>query len=78
MVSLTPSIRFHAAIRAKTPDTGATSDEVPGDVVVDRMLFHLAYRSNGIVHSACGDPGCPTSHRPRRSSHQYRPRCHSG
>lgn len=57
MVSLTPSIRFHAAIRAKTPDTGATSDEVPGDVVVDRMLFHLAYRSNGIVHSACGDPG---------------------
>lgn len=57
MVSLTPSIWFHAATRAKHPDTEVTADEVPVDVVVDRTLLHLAYGSNGIVHAVCGERG---------------------
>ncbi|GKZ31028.1 hypothetical protein AbraIFM66950_010948 [Aspergillus brasiliensis] len=57
MVSLTPSIRFHAATRAKHPDTEVTADEVPVDVAVDRMLFHLAYGSYGIAHAVCGKRG---------------------
>ncbi|GAQ45293.1 male sterility domain containing protein [Aspergillus niger] len=57
MVSLTPSIRFHAATRAKNPDTEVTADEVPVDVVVDRTLFHLAYGSHCTLHAVCGERG---------------------
>ena len=34
-----------------------TLDEVPVDVVVNRILMHTAQRSSGIVHAVVGAPG---------------------
>ncbi|GLA36309.1 hypothetical protein AnigIFM63309_002406 [Aspergillus niger] len=61
MVSLTPSIRFHAATRAKTPGTGATSDEVPVDVVSsagntyrDNLARHHTARGEAAINIGLG------------------------
>jgi hypothetical protein len=51
---LTPSWHFRMASRLPHPDTQATVDEVPVDVVVDRLLAHLARGSTGPVHAVSG------------------------
>ncbi|OOG00513.1 hypothetical protein ASPCADRAFT_202371 [Aspergillus carbonarius ITEM 5010] len=57
MVAITPSFWFKAATRARDPDLEVTADEVPVDVVVDRLLFHLRHGSTGFVHAVCGERG---------------------
>ncbi|PWY94492.1 male sterility domain-containing protein [Aspergillus sclerotioniger CBS 115572] len=57
MVAITPSVWFKAATRARDPDIEVTADEVPVDVVVDRLLFHLRHGSTGYVHAVCGERG---------------------
>jgi hypothetical protein len=51
---LTPSWLFRMSSRLPNPDTQATVDEVPVDVVVDRLLVHLARGSTGPVHAVSG------------------------
>ncbi|KAJ5628652.1 male sterility protein-domain-containing protein [Penicillium lividum] len=51
---LTPSLHFCISSRLPDPDTQATTDEVPVDVVVDRLLLHLTSRSTGPVHAVSG------------------------
>ncbi|KAI9037704.1 male sterility protein-domain-containing protein [Aspergillus affinis] len=51
---LTPSRHVRMATRLPHPDIQATIDEVPVDVVVDRLLVHLARGSTGPVHAVSG------------------------
>lgn len=51
---LTLSWHFRMASRLPDPDNQATVDEVPVDVVVDRLLAHLACGSTGPVHGVSG------------------------
>ncbi|PYI11630.1 male sterility domain-containing protein [Aspergillus sclerotiicarbonarius CBS 121057] len=57
MVAITPTIRFKAATRSRNPGIEVTVDEVPVDVVVDRLLFHLRHGSTGYVHAVSGERG---------------------
>lgn len=53
-ILLTPSRSMVLATRAANPMLEATSDEVPVDVVSDRLLAHLAYGTTGPVHAVSG------------------------
>ncbi|RAL15234.1 putative male sterility domain-containing protein [Aspergillus homomorphus CBS 101889] len=53
-VLLCPSRRLLMSSKAEDPNTQATIDEVPVDVVVDRLLAHLAAGSHGPVHAVSG------------------------
>ncbi|KAJ5104593.1 hypothetical protein NUU61_001940 [Penicillium alfredii] len=53
-IMLTPSRSMVLATRANNPMVEATSDEVPVDVVADRLLAHLAYGTTGPVHAVSG------------------------
>ncbi|KAE8147330.1 male sterility protein-domain-containing protein [Aspergillus avenaceus] len=52
---LTPSFITRVSSRAADPYS-STTDEVPADVVVDRLLLHLAHGTTGPVHAVAG-PG---------------------
>ncbi|KAB8262082.1 male sterility protein-domain-containing protein [Aspergillus pseudonomiae] len=43
--------------RCSRPETEATIDEVPVDVVVDRMVAHMAFNTAGCVHAVGGERG---------------------
>lgn len=43
------------ATRCENPDQDATIDEVPVDVVVDRLLLHTALGTSGCVHAVSGE-----------------------
>ncbi|KAF5856083.1 hypothetical protein ETB97_007883 [Aspergillus alliaceus] len=51
---ITPTLVTRMASRAKDPERQATIDEVPVDVVVDRLLAHLAKGTTGPVHAVSG------------------------
>lgn len=53
-VMLTPSRSMVLATRASNPMLEATSDEVPVDVVADRLLAHLAHGTTGPIHAVSG------------------------
>lgn len=53
-LALTPSWTFRAASRFTSPDDHINLDEVPVDVVVDRLISHLAIGSVGCVHAVSG------------------------
>ena len=50
----TPSLRIDFASRFPDPMRQSTFDEVPVDIVVNRILVHLSRRSSGIVHAVAG------------------------
>jgi fatty acyl-CoA reductase len=52
-ISVAPAIRL--ASRFKNPNQDSTIDYVPVDVVVDRLLVHLALGTAGPVHAVAGD-----------------------
>ncbi|XHF97136.1 hypothetical protein AWENTII_000738 [Aspergillus wentii] len=52
-----PSTTFKVGTRSANPDRECTLDEVSVDVVVDRLLAHLAKGSAGIVHAVSGEHG---------------------
>ncbi|KAF9886944.1 hypothetical protein FE257_010685 [Aspergillus nanangensis] len=51
----TPATQVRFASTMKDPERNSTFDEVPVDVVVDRLLVHLARGSRGCVHAVSGD-----------------------
>lgn len=51
---LHPGCRILMATRFKNPNRDSTIDEVPVDVVVDRLLVHLALGTSGCVHAVSG------------------------
>ncbi|KAE8311600.1 male sterility protein-domain-containing protein [Aspergillus transmontanensis] len=51
---LTPTLVARVTSRANDPETESTIDEVPVDVVVDRLLVHLAKGTTGPVHAVGG------------------------
>ncbi|KAJ5674271.1 hypothetical protein N7462_009710, partial [Penicillium macrosclerotiorum] len=53
----TPAFSILVPTRCRNPEIGATIDEVPVDVVVDRLLAHLAYQTTGCVHAVAGERG---------------------
>ncbi|KAJ5761313.1 hypothetical protein N7520_008469 [Penicillium odoratum] len=53
-IALTPSWRCVIATRMALPEAEVTADEVPVDVVVDRLLSHLAAGHRGCVHAVSG------------------------
>lgn len=54
---LHPGRRITLATRCKDPHTESTIDEVPVDVVVDRLLVHTALGTAGCVHAVSGEKG---------------------
>ncbi|KAI9925340.1 hypothetical protein AWENTII_011819 [Aspergillus wentii] len=56
-ILLYPGRHMRIAGRAKNPWTETTLDEVPVDVVVDRLLMHLVYGTTGCVHAVSGERG---------------------
>lgn len=52
-----PGRRINLATRCDNPDKEATIDEVPVDVVAERLLVHLALNSSGCVHAVSGEKG---------------------
>ncbi|CAG8303809.1 unnamed protein product [Penicillium salamii] len=80
-LALTPEFTMKISTRSLSPETEATADEVPVDVVVDRLLFHLAQGTSGPVHAVSGVRGripfrvfWEQSTRTRRIPWQLRPR----
>lgn len=59
---ITPSRRIVTACRFPHPDDQATMDEVPVDIVVNRILVHTARRPSGIVHAVAGQAGSRSIH----------------
>jgi nucleoside-diphosphate-sugar epimerase len=57
MLANTPLTRLKFASTLSEPDIDSTLDEVPVDVVVDRLLAHMAYGTKGCVHAVSGEPG---------------------
>ncbi|KAJ5629942.1 hypothetical protein N7528_003599 [Penicillium herquei] len=55
--ALHPGRKIHLSTRCENPDQDATIDEVPVDVVADRMLVHIALGSSGCVHAVSGEKG---------------------
>lgn len=54
-VALTPSVKVRMSTRLDHPETESTFDDVAVDVVVDRLLAHLAKSSSTIVHAVGGE-----------------------
>lgn len=52
---LHPGRRIVLSSRCQNPNQEATVDEVPVDVVVDRLLVHVALGTVGCVHAVCGE-----------------------
>ncbi|KAJ5157107.1 Male sterility NAD-binding [Penicillium canariense] len=50
-----PRRKIVLATRCENPDQEATIDEVPVDVVADRLLVHTAVGSSGCVHAVSGE-----------------------
>lgn len=53
-VALDPSWKWRIATRMRSLETRANADEVPVDVVVDRLLSHLAMGTRGCVPAMSG------------------------
>lgn len=53
-VALAPSVKIRMSTRLENPETESTFDDVPVDVVVDRLLAHLVKTSSTIVHAVGG------------------------
>jgi nucleoside-diphosphate-sugar epimerase len=53
--ALHPGRKIVLATRCENPDQEATIDEVPLDVVVDRLLLHTAAGTSGCVHAVSGE-----------------------
>jgi hypothetical protein len=53
-IALNPSWRWKIATRMALPEITANADEVPVDVVVDRLLSHLAAGGYGCIHAVSG------------------------
>lgn len=53
-VALAPSVKIRMSTRLENPETESTFDDVPVDVVVDRLLAHLVKISSTIVHAVGG------------------------
>ncbi|KAL2821442.1 male sterility protein-domain-containing protein [Aspergillus cavernicola] len=53
-LALTPWRTMHIASNAAHPETEVTIDEVPVDVVVDRLLVHTALGTTGCIHAVSG------------------------
>ena len=51
------SVRMAFSSRLGDPMRQSTLDEVPVDIVVNRILMHTAHRSHGIVHAVAGATG---------------------
>jgi hypothetical protein len=51
---LFPFSRIKIATRMEQPDLDVTADEVPVDVVADRLLCHLAMGTTGCIHAVSG------------------------
>ncbi|PYH31857.1 male sterility domain-containing protein [Aspergillus neoniger CBS 115656] len=45
---------FELSSRLDDPESDSNLDEVPVDIVVDRLLAHLAYQTQGCVHAVSG------------------------
>ncbi|PYH72960.1 male sterility domain-containing protein [Aspergillus vadensis CBS 113365] len=45
---------FELSSRLDDPESESNLDEVPVDIVVDRLLAHLAYQTQGCVHAVSG------------------------
>ncbi|KAJ5365130.1 hypothetical protein N7517_008016 [Penicillium concentricum] len=54
IIALSPAGMVTAAIKAVEKSSQVFIDEVPVDVVVDRLLAHLAVGTNGCVHAVSG------------------------
>jgi nucleoside-diphosphate-sugar epimerase len=52
-----PGRKINLATRCENPDKEATIDEVPVDVVAERLLVHVALGSSGCVHAVSGEKG---------------------
>lgn len=52
-----PSTKLTFSSRFGDPMTESTLDEVPVDIVVNRILMHLYHRSEGCVHAVAGASG---------------------
>lgn len=52
-----PSLRMAFSSRFGNPMQQGTLDEVPVDIVVNRILMHTSQSSSGIVHAVVGAPG---------------------
>ena len=55
--ALHPGRNILLSTRCENPEKEATIDEVPVDVVADRMLVHVALGSSGCVHAVSGEKG---------------------
>ena len=55
--ALHPGRKIRLATRCDNPDQQATIDEVPVDVVADRLLMHVALGTSGCVHAVSGENG---------------------
>lgn len=55
--ALHPGRKILLSTRCENPEKEATIDEVPVDVVADRMLVHVALGSSGCVHAVSGEKG---------------------
>lgn len=53
-LALTPLRKVKVATRMDYPERDVRQDEVPADVVVDRLLCHLALGTHGCVHAVSG------------------------
>ncbi|KAJ5287095.1 Male sterility NAD-binding [Penicillium angulare] len=53
-ILMSPGRHFKFASRASDPLNNSTLDEVPVDIVVDRLLVHLACGTSGVVHAVSG------------------------
>ncbi|OQD89421.1 hypothetical protein PENANT_c002G04096 [Penicillium antarcticum] len=51
---LSPNLTIKVATKSKDPGRECNLDEVPVDVVVDRMLCHLAMGTSGCIHAVSG------------------------
>ncbi|KAL3254519.1 hypothetical protein ABHI18_008899 [Aspergillus niger] len=49
-----PAFSLELSSRLDDPESDSNLDEVPVDVVVDRLLGHLAYQTQGCVHAVSG------------------------
>ena len=52
-----PSLRMTFSTRIRDPMRQVTLDEMPVDIVVNRILMHTSRSSSGIVHAVGGAPG---------------------
>lgn len=57
LLANTPATQVIFCSTMKDPQRNSTFDEVPVDVVVDRLLVHLARGSKGCVHAVSGSRG---------------------